>query len=155
MDSSRYKDGFEKISKDISAELNIDNIITDIDASKLISCDTYQKCDQVVISYLLSKLDEDSINATELGKIITIREHTFWFDNYKNIYKALLSATLLFDFVKDTKLTMNSFQDGIDEYSNHWYKADMHYREYSIYSSKAEHLELLKPLTSKIEDIYI
>jgi len=155
MDSSRHKDYFEKISKDISIDLHIDNIITDIDASKVISCDTYEKCDQVVISHLLSRLDNGSIDSSEMAEIIEKREHTFWFDNYKNIYKALLNASLLFDFVKDTELTMNSFHGGIEEYSKHWYKADMYYRDYSIYSSKAEHLELLKPLNSKVEDVYL
>jgi len=155
MDSSRHKESFEILSKEISDELNINNIITDIDTSKVISCDTYEKCDQVVISHLLSKLGNDSINSVEMAKIINIREHTFWFENYENIYKALLSASLLFDFVKDTKLTMKSFEDGIQEYSNHWYKADMYYRDYSMHSSKAEHLELLKSLNSKIEDVYL
>ena len=155
MDSSRHKESFEKISNEISDELNISNIITDTDASKVIHCDTYEKCDQVVISHLLSKLDNDSIDSSEMAKIITIREHTFWYENYKNIYKALLSASLLFDFVKETKLTMKSFEDGIQEYSSHWYKADMYYRDYSMHSSKAEHLELLKPLSSKIEDVYL
>ena len=155
MDSSSYKQSFEQISNEISDELNIDNIITDSDTSKIISCDTYEKCDQVVISHLLSKLGNDSIDSTEMAKIIAIREHTFWFENYKNIYKALLSASLLLDFVKDTKLTMKSFEDGIQEYSKHWYKADMYYRDYSMHSSKAEHLELLKPLNSKIEDVYL
>ena len=155
MDSSRHKESYEKISQEISNELNIDNIITGIDPSKVISCDTYEKCDQVLLSHLLSKLSNDSINATEMAKIINIREHTFWFGNYKNIYKALFSASLLFDFIKDTKLTMKSFEDGINEYSTHWYKADRYYRDYSMYSSKAEYLELLKPLSSKIEDVYL
>jgi len=155
MDSSRHKECFKQISQDISNELNIATIITDLDTSKVISCDTYEKCDQVVISYLLSKLENDDINSAEITKIITTREHTFWFENYKNIYKALLSASLLLDFVKETKLTMKSFEDGIEEYSKHWYKADMYYRDYSVYSSKAEHLELLKSLNSKIEDVYL
>ncbi len=155
MDSSRHKESYEQISQKISDELNIDKIITDIDTSKVISCDTYEKCDQVVISHLLSKLGNDSIATSQMAKIIKVRENTFWFENYKNIYKALLSASLLFDFVKDTKLTMKSFEDGIQEYSSHWYKADMYYRDYSMHSSKAEHLELLKPLNSKIEDVYL
>ena len=155
MDSSKHKDSFEQISNKISDELNINNIITDIDTSKVIPCDSYEKCDQVVISHLLSKLGNDSINSEEMAKIINIREHTFWFKNYKNIYKALLSASLLFDFIKETKLTMKSFEDGINEYSSHWYKADMYYRDYSMHSSKAEHLELLKSLSSKVEDVYL
>ncbi|WP_434581468.1 BREX-1 system phosphatase PglZ type A [Sulfurimonas sp. NW15] len=155
MDSSRHKESFEILSKEISDALNIDNIITDIEIAKVISCDTYEKCDQVVISHLLRKLDNDSINSVEMTKIITMREHTFWFESYKNIYKALLSASLLFDFVKDTKLTMKNFEDGLQEYAKHWYKADSYYRDYSVYSGKAEHLELLKPLSSKIEDVYL
>ena len=155
MDSSKYKNSFEQISNEISDELNINNFIVDIDFSKLIFCDTYEKCDQIIISNLLSKLDNNSINSDEMVDIITTREHTFWFENYKNIYKALLSASKIIDFVKNIKLKIDSFEDGIKEYASHWYKADRYYRDYSIYSSKAEYLELLKTLNSKIEDIYL
>ena len=155
MDSSRYKESFEKISKEISAELNIHSIIVNADILKVISCDTYEICDKIVISYLLSRLDNDSIDSIEIAKIINTKEHTFWFDNYKNIYKALLSASLLFDFVKNTKFKIKSFEDGIQEYSKHWYKADMYYRDYSNSANKAEHLELLKSLNSKVENVYL
>lgn len=155
MDSSRHKESFERLSAEVSSELNIKNILADIDASRVITCDTYEKCDQVVIIHLLGKLNDGSIHSDEMAKIITIREHTFWFQNYKNIYQALLSASLLFDFVKQAPLSMNSFDEGIKEYSSHWYKADRYYRDYSVHSSKAEHIELLKGLNSKIEDVYL
>ena len=155
MDSSRYRDSFEKISKEISDELNINTILVDIDAAKLMTCDTYEKCDQVVIAHLLNRLSDESINAQEMAKIINNREHTFWFGYYKNIYRAILSASLLFDFVKQSNLNMQSFDEGIKEYSSHWHKADKYYRDYSFYSSKAEHLELLKALNSKVEDVYL
>ncbi len=155
MDSSRYKESFEQISTAVSNELNIKNIIADIDSLKVITCDTYEKCDQVVITHLLSKLNDGSMNSEEMAKVINIREHTFWFESYRNIYYALLSGSRLFDFVKQTSLSMNSFEEGIQEYSSHWYKADSYYRDYSTYSSKAEHLELLKGLSSKIEDVYL
>jgi len=155
MDSSRYKESFAHISTDVSEELNIKNIISELDASNVIGCDTYEKCDQVVISHLLAKLNDTSINADEMAKIINTREHTFWFGNYKNIYKSLLSASLLFDFVEQSDLSMQNFDEGITEYSSHWYKADKYYRDYSYYSSKAEHLELLKGLDAKIEDVYL
>lgn len=155
MDSSRYRDSFEKISKEVSNELHIANLLEGIDASKVLSCDTYEKCDQVVIAYLLSKINDESMQSDAIAKIIGSREHTFWFENYKNIYKALLSASLLSDFVKKSSLIMSSFEEGIKNYASHWYKADSYYREYSLYSSKAEHLEILKDLSSKIEDMYL
>jgi uncharacterized protein (TIGR02687 family) len=155
MDSSRYKDSFEQISNEISDELNIDKIISEIDFSKLIFCDTYEKCDQVIVSSLLSWLNGDDINSSKISEIITNREHTFWFKKYKNIYKALLSASNLIDFIKNTNLDIDSFEDGIQKYATYWYKADLYYREYSLNSSKAEYIELLKPLDIKIEDLYL
>ena len=155
MDSNRYKESYKKASKSVSDELNIQSIITEIQASKVISCDTYEKCDQVVISYLLQELNSESISSVEMAKIIDTRDHTFWFDSYKNIYKALNSAALLSDFVKETKFKMDSFEGGIKLYSEYWYKADKYYRDYSLFSSKAEHLELLKPLNEKIENLYL
>lgn len=155
MDSSRHKESFENISKMVENELNIKNIIAEADASKLMMCDTYEKCDQAVISHLLTRLNEQSISSKEMEKSITIRKHTFWFKNYQNIYQALLSASELFDFVKETRLSISSFDDGIKEYALHWYKADRYYRDYSLASSKAEHLELLKVLNVKVEDVYL
>ena len=155
MDSSRYKESFEKKSKEVSEELNIKAIIAEMDASKLIKCDTYEKCEQVVISHLLSGLNDESINAEEMTKIINSREHTFWFGQYGNIYRAILSAALLFDFVKASDLRMQSFEEGIESYSSHWYKADRYYRDYALHSSKAEHIELLKSLNTKVEDVYL
>jgi len=155
MDSSKHKESFQKISETISTELNINNMITEIETSQILSCDTYEKCDQVIISYLLKKLDNNTINSTDMAKIIQVREETFWFKNYKNIYKALLNASLLLEFVSNTKFIMSNFTEGIEEYTNHWYKADKYYRKYSIHSSNAEHLDLLKTLNSKIEDVYL
>ncbi len=155
MDSSRYKKSFHTHSVQISRELNIDTIMIETEAIKIISCDTYEKCDKVVITHLLEKLYDGSIYADEMASIIDIRGHTFWYESYKNIYRALLSASLLCDFVKETDFEMESFEEGIEAYSTHWYKADSYYRDYSFYANKAEHLELLKKLSSKIEDLYL
>ena len=155
MDSSRYKESFERISKEVEHELNISKILEETYASKIMNIDTYAKCDQVIIRNLLSGLSDGGIASNEMLKIITAREHTFWFKSYQNIYQALLNASLLIDFVKQTNFKMQSFDEGIELYSSHWHKADRYYRDYSYYSSRAEHLELLKTLNGKIEDVYL
>jgi uncharacterized protein (TIGR02687 family) len=155
MDSSRHKKSFLSHSVQVSQELNIDTIMIELDTTKIITCDTYEKCDKMVITHLLEKLHSDAIHADETADIIALREHTFWYEGYKNIYRALGSASLLFDFVKETAFEMESFEEGIASYSAHWYKGDRYYRDYSLYASKAEHLELLKELSIMIEDIYL
>jgi len=92
----------------------------------------------------LTQLDLGAIDSEKMLKIISDREHTFWYDNFKNIYQALLSASLLIDFVKQTSFEIKSFDEGVKAYATHWYKADRYYREYSYYADKAEHLKCSK-----------
>lgn len=155
MDSSKFRDSFEELSNKASEELNIQGILEGIEPSKVLSCDTYEKCDQVLISHILNKLSSDILDLDDTRNIIQSRRNSFWYKNYKNIYQALLSGIMLIDFVKKESFEIKDFADGVDKYSKHWYKADSHYREYCLYSSKAEHLELLKGLNVKIEDIYL
>jgi len=155
MDSSKYKNSFKEISNKVSNELNIKRLIESIEFKHLLNCDTYEKCDQVIISNLLDKLNNNTLILDDAKGIIQNRRNGFWFDNYQNIYNALLSAMKLIDFIQKETFEIEDFNDGIDKYSKHWYKADNYYREYCLYSSKAEHLELLKGLNVKIEDIYL
>lgn len=155
MDSIRHKESFALLSKEVSQELHLETIITTISPSKLLTCDTYEKCDHSLISYLLTQLGQSAIDSEKMLKIISDREHTFWYDNFKHIYQALLSASLLIDFVKQTTFEIKSFDEGVKAYATHWYKADRYYREYSYYADKAEHLEVLKALSVKIEHLYL
>lgn len=155
MDSSRFQKSYEAHAKTVSEELNIKSILSEVDAGKLKQCDTYERCDQALIAHLLRRLHEESISAAEMEDVIEAREHTFWFDAYTNIYKALLSASLLFDFVKNADLRMQSFEVGFESYKSHWHKADRYYRDYTFFSSRAEYLELLKSLSEKVEDLYL
>lgn len=155
MDSSRYHKSYEKYAKAVSDELNIKSIVTQVEAEKMMHCDTYERCDQSVIAHLLQRLNEENIDAEEMERIIDAREHTFWFGAYENIYKALLNASLLFDFVKSTDLKMQNFEEGFESYKSHWYKADRYYRDYTVYAGRAEHLELLKSLSEKLENLYL
>ncbi|MGC9351004.1 MAG: BREX-1 system phosphatase PglZ type A, partial [Sulfurovum sp.] len=154
MDSSRYKESFKYISNNVSDELHIKGILEGIEPKRVLHCDTYEKCDQVVIGYLLKQLFSHS-HTEEIIDSIHTRKNTFWYEYYKNIYNAILSAAKLIDFANKTEYKIKDFGDGISKYVADWHKADMYYREYSTYASRAEKLELLKDLTSKIEDMYL
>jgi len=155
MDSSKYKEVFKRISKQVEHELNIGTLLSDTDTQRLLTCDTFEQCDKIVIADLLQRLYSERIDAKTMQEAIEKREHTFWFDAYANIYKAMLSASLLFDFIKQCDFTLDSFDEGIATYTSHWHKTDRYYRNYTLHSSRAEHIELLKRLNDKVEDIYL
>jgi len=155
MDSSRFKDSYTENAHNVSEDLNLKGVLETCDPLKVVSCDTYEKCDQVVISFVLKGIENDTMYLNNVKEIIQDRKNTFWYEHYHNIYQAILYAAHLIDFIKTHTYKIKDFEDGINKYVSIWHQADMHYRAYSFYSGKAEYLELLKSLTAKIEDMYL
>ena len=91
----------------------------------------------------------------EITDICDIREHTFWYDKYLNIYKAFVSAVKMIDLIKNSNFEINSFDKGITDYANNFSKIDYYYRKYINHSNKAEHSQILKELNKRIENIYL
>ncbi len=153
MDSTRYKDSFESIAKDASATLNVKSTLEAYAPEKILYCDTYEVCDQIIIIHLLKLANTG--DAQEIVNIIESRKNTFWYGRYHNIYQAILHAAKLMDFVEKSEFEIKDFDDGIEQYTASWYKADLHYREYSYYAFRAEKIELLKEMSQRVEDIYL
>lgn len=155
MDSSRFKESYAEHSHEVSEALNLKGLLDTCDPLKVASCDTYERCDQMTIAYVLKGIENDTMHLDSVKTIIQDRKNTFWYGNYQNIYQAILCAAHLIDFIKMHTYKIKDFEDGISKYVAIWHQADMHYRAYLFYASKAEHLELLKALSVKIEDMYL
>ena len=154
-DSNRYRELFEELSTKTSRELNIEQTLHSVEVSKMEACDTYEQCERVIITDVLQKILDERIESKSIDELIALREHTFWFRSYQNIYYALLNASKLFDFIRAFKPTMNSFEEGIEAYVEEWHRADKYYRDYIYHSDRAEHIELLKSLDEQIENLYL
>jgi len=155
MDSYKHKDSFAKFSQEVSKELNISQLLENYSIKKLQECDTYEECEQNIISYLLNTLFQESIESEYILQLIKIREKSFWYREYKSIYQAIKNATLLIDFVSKEKFDIKDMDDGIKKYAHIWYKADLYYRNYTLQAQNAEKIDVLKELSKKIENIYL
>jgi uncharacterized protein (TIGR02687 family) len=155
MDSSRYKDAYIRAEQKVTQTLGIEERVLEYDYKKLLRCDTYEKCEQLLIKEILQSLKEEQFEAGEILKMIESREHTFWYGGYRHIYTALKFAARLISFVKETDFKMPDFTGGIVQYQNRWYQGDAYYRKYIYHANHAEHIELLKPLNSMIDDLYL
>jgi uncharacterized protein (TIGR02687 family) len=155
MDSSSNKDSFRTLSKTIQDELSIATIIQNCNMQDMIDCDTYELCEQMLISNISKILLSNSTSKEKIIEICTNREHTFWYGDYENIYKAFLSALQLIDSIKTSNLLINSFDDGFEKYANELSKIDYYYRKYINHSNKSEHNQILKTLDEQIEKIYL
>jgi len=154
MDSKTYGKYYREKALHIAQTLNVESTVNDISYEKLIACDTYALCEQAIIVNIKNNLVQDSITNSSVRELIEAREHTFWYEDYTNLYKALLYASELLTSIRNDSFRMSGFDDAIEHYVKQWQGIDYSYRKFIFHSNKAESLHLLKDLITKIEDIY-
>ena len=154
MDSNRHKELFSHISQKVQQELNIANILSSYKFENLLDCDTYEVCEQYIISNLRELIISQKINQKELESFIAKREHKFWYEKYENIYKTFKYAIKLSFGINSFKADINDFEDGIKKYINVWWEIDYNYRKFIYYFGKSEHKEIVKALDI-LEDAYL
>ena len=155
MDSSTNKKSFKTLSKSIQKELSISTKVDKCQLQQIKKCDTYEVCEQFIVSKIAKTIQEKKGNSDEILALCRLREGSFWYQDYKNIYKAFISATKLILSVKECSFDIEDFSQGITLYAQKYSKIDYHYRKYVNYSSISEHAEVLKSLDSIVEDIYL
>jgi len=154
MDSNRHKELFSHISQKVQQELNITNILSSYKFENLLDCDTYEVCEQYIISNLRELIISQKINQKELESFIAKREHKFWYEKYENIYKTFKYAIKLSFGINSFKADINDFEDGVKKYINVWWEIDYNYRKFIYYFGKSEHKEIVKALDI-LEDAYL
>ena len=154
MDSKTYGECYRDKATEVAEALHVDGVVNDLKHNELLLCDTYNSCEKAIILHVKNKIVADDINSDEVSNIVEAREHTFWYDGYKNIYKSLLYGSLLIQNIKSERFSCESFDDAVNRYTHQWQKLDFFYRKYIYHTNKAEHIHILKELDSKVEDIY-
>lgn len=154
MDSKSYGERYREVAKEVADELSITSVVAEMAFETLLSCDTYEACEQAIVVEVNKRILSEKITDNEMSDIVEMRGHTFWFERYTNLYKAMLYATQLIRAIKSETFTISGFDKGTQAYVKQWYRIDMLYRKYIYHANKAEHLQLLKSLHVRVEDIY-
>ena len=145
---------FSDISQQLSIDLNIEQEVNSHESEELLDDDTYDVIDKKIIKGILHNLMQDTLSHLTLKEWIQKREQKFFYKNYQNIYSALLNASALLDEIKKVNLKFTSLKEGVELYTKQFYQIDFLYRKYIYFSDKAEHQNLLKTLSDKIEKAY-
>lgn len=154
MDSSSNKDRYIKLSKEVEDELSIKSMINGFPLQSMLECDTYEVCEQFIISHLKKMVLDEAKKDLALD-ICETREHKFWYESYKNIYLSLKFGVKIIDSIKNNTFKIDSLDSGIREYAENFYKIDSYYRKYTFHSSKSEHTQILKEIDEYIENVYL
>jgi uncharacterized protein (TIGR02687 family) len=153
-ENAKAQNVFSELSQALSIELNIEQEVNSHSPEELLDDDTFDVIDKKILQGILQHLIQETLSQQTLKVWIQKREQKFFYKNYQNIYSALSAGSTLLSEIKKINLKFSSLRDGITFYTKQFFQIDLLYRKYIFYSSKAEHQNLLKIFTDKIEKAY-
>lgn len=145
---------FEEWSLQLETDLGIEAFIQNLPGETLLEADTFSVIDKKIIADLKNSIFHESLSNNLVQEQIEIRTLKFFYPHYANIYQALSKASELLDEIRKTNLSVANPTEGFHKYTKQFYRIDFLYRKYIFFSEKAEHQDILKELTSKIEKAY-
>ena len=145
---------FYEWSTALEAELNIGGIVQKTNVEDLIESDAFSIIDKKIITSLRDNILKNTLPNHIVQEWIDKRRVKFFYNDYSQIYWALSYASLLLDEIRKTDLTVKYAETAFGNYEKQGYNIDRLYRKYIVTSLQAEHLDILKELTIKIEKAY-
>jgi len=153
-ENSKARQSFTEWSKKLESDLGIENLIQQEEASVLLEADTYAIIDKKIILDLKNHILKETLPNNTVQDWIIKRRTKFFFVEFNFIYEALSNASLLLDEIRKSNLNISNPAEGFDKYAKSLYLIDRLYRKYIYSSEQAEHQNILKDLTTKIEKAY-
>ena len=153
-ENSKAQMVFEELSRQISTAIGVANQVDHLNAEDLLDVNTFTDVDKKILVGLRDHLINQTISNQSIQEWIDKRRTKYFFKDYKNIYNALSNGSLLLSEIRKIKFEPDSLKNIFITYTKQYQKIDYYYRKYIFYSEHAEHQNLLKDLTQKIEKAY-
>jgi uncharacterized protein (TIGR02687 family) len=153
-DSRQFEESFEALSMECSEILNIELDLQKRTLKELLDLDYFQLIDRKIISDLVREVLSRTVSATDVSSWVRQRRQSHWYQEFKNLYEALDYAAQFMSILEESNLTMESLADGVQRYSNQWYKLDQLYRKFMFHVRSSGQASLMAALNEQIENLY-
>jgi len=153
-DSRRYEKSFQTLSHEAADVLGMEQEISEKDFTDLLELDYFVLIDQKTILSLVREILAETASSGEITLWIRQRRQSRWYSQYSDVYNALNDAAELKHALGESTLEMQSFSEGIQNYTRTWYRIDQLYRKYIQHSKASGQVTLLKDLNEHIENLY-
>lgn len=153
-DSISHHEAFETLSEEYAGILNIEKDLQRQDYRKLVDMDIFRIIDQKILSDLVHDVVARTISLTETDVIIRKRRNSHWYSEFQNLYQAIDYSSQFFKVQEETNLKIDTFEEGIQRYSQTWYHLDQLYRKVIFHARKSGHVSILENLIEQVENFY-
>lgn len=154
-DSTSWRSHFEVLSRKYQNVLNIKSQLLQYSLEEWLDCDIFVEIDEAILTLMMERLINNSLNLSELEDVIQRRKTSHWYQGkIEAAYQALEKALSLLTEIRAGKFGMHSLQEGFNNYLKTWYRIDQLYREYLFFLRKIGPNEFFKRLSDEVEKHY-
>ncbi len=156
MNSLLYSDRFDELSKEIWNTLGAKTIIEKMEPETLIDCNIFAGIDEILIDWIIARLENEDVNAKLSGKMIAEvcleRRKNHFGKDYRSEYFLLENAYYIISAGKYEFI--NDIRNLVKEYTSSAFKMDRRYRYFYYYLDSLEDTTKYESLRDLIENIY-
>ena len=153
-DSRSHAQGFEVLSEQCAAVLQIEDKLQTLDYRRLMTLDYFELIDRKILSELVRAVLARTTTAQDLQQWVRQRRQSHWFDRFEDIYLAVEHAAQFIQLLDVTQLEMDSLADGVRKYAKNWYQLDQRYRKFVFHLRESGQASLLGELSTLIDNLY-
>ena len=156
MNNSIYGERFDELSAIVYNLIDGHKVFSKIAVENLIDCNIFKGIDELIVSWMLERLENEDTAAKILDRTIPeiciLRRKQHYGVFFRNEYFVLENAYYI---IKDANYSpMSSINEIIKSYTSVWYKIDMHYRYFNYYYNKLSSNVGFENMRFLIENIY-
>lgn len=139
------------------SEFNLTEVIEKIDIDSYKGIDILSIFDKEIIKYIIFGLEEGREDYEYFIGLINTRRTKNFYDDYKNIYEALLSYLQMVKLKNELKEGIKRVKviELIKEYSEKLYAFDLNYRKFYLNHDERPESQAMVKLRKLVENIYV
>ena len=153
-DSRSHAQAFETLSARCANLLQIEELLQGQPYRTLMSVDEFEAIDRKILSDLVRDVIARTVSAQEVGQWVRQRRQGHWFNRYQHVYQAIEHAAQFMQTLDLTQLEMDSLADGVNKYTQSWYRLDQSYRKFIFHTRESGQATLLQTLSQQVENLY-
>lgn len=157
MRDKNTKECFELISSQVEKKYKISELLIKVETSTYMNNDAFEVLDKNILTYLVDKLVNNSVEYDLYESYIDERESKYFYCRYENEYKFLKYINSFLSKIENIVKSIK--EEDIDKFANKYantlYEIDTLYRKIYFYYDKIEDNDIYIELKNKIEDIYM
>jgi uncharacterized protein (TIGR02687 family) len=153
-DSRMHAEAFELLSAQCADILQIEDRLQVLDYRTLMEADEFESIDRKILSELVRDVVARTVSAQDVEQWVRQRRQGHWFDRYQDVYLAVEHGAQFIQQLELTQLDIDSLTDGLQKYTQTWFRLDQRYRKFIHHGRESGQASLLQALNQQVENLY-